>query len=198
MSEIIYQKINLYSSTDYAQNKKFFDERKNLIEKILIENKLDYALEVIESYVTESSSRGLKKLYTLNLVIRKEDLNNVQVLLDTFYNYTYQITEEECIEQEDYEFEEEPIITDDMDDDIIKTNKSIFERKREFEDKIKQSSKLEKFIIIFFTLIFSFFVVFEIILIIETEYVWGILIIIVIEIIIYLKTLNDIVNKKGE
>ena len=155
-------------------------------------------MEVIESYVTESSSRGLKKLYTLNLVIRKEDLNNVQVLLDTFYNYTYQITEEECIEQEDYEFEEEPIITDDMDDDIIKTNKSIFERKREFEDKIKQSSKLEKFIIIFFTLIFSFFVVFEIILIIETEYVWGILIIIVIEIIIYLKTLNDIVNKKGE
>ena len=57
MEEIEYQKIKLHTSTEYAYNKNFFDDRINAIEKIVKGNNIEYALEVVESTVKGISTK---------------------------------------------------------------------------------------------------------------------------------------------
>lgn len=187
MEEIIYQKIKLHSSTEYAYNKNFFDERINAVEKIVKENNIDYALEVVESTVKGVSSKDYKTLYTLNLVIRKSDLLDVQDLLDESYEYTYEILEEKNLEEN----EDAIIFDENNENDAIENKDNIFE-------KIKQGSKMEKILAGFLTILFLFILVFEIILIIETGYILEILIFVFIEIFVYSKMINGVINKKGE
>ncbi len=187
MEEIEYQKIKLHSSTEYAYNKNFFDERINAIEKIVKENNIEYALEVVESRVKGVSSKDYKTLYTLNLVIKKMDLLSVEDLLNKEYKYTYEIVEEKELEEN----EDAMQIDDDENESAIENKDNIFE-------KIRQASKIEKLLIGFLTILFLFILIFEIILILETEYLYEIVIIILVEIFIYSKMINEVINKKGE
>ena len=187
MEEIEYQKIKLHSSTEYAYNKNFFDERINAIEKIVKENNIEYALEVVESSVKGVSSKDYKTLYTLNLVIKKMDLLSVEDLLNKEYKYTYEIVEEKELEEN----EDAMQIDDDENESAIENKDNIFE-------KIRQASKIEKLLIGFLTVLFLFILIFEIILILETEYLYEIVIIILVEIFIYSKMINEVINKKGE
>lgn len=187
MEEIEYQKIKLHSSTEYAYNKNFFDERINAIEKIVKENNIEYALEVVESSVKGVSSKDYKTLYTLNLVIKKMDLLSVEDLLNKEYKYTYEIVEEKELEEN-----EDAMQIDDAE------NESAIENKDNIFEKIRQASKIEKLLIGFLTVLFLFILIFEIILILETEYLYEIVIIILVEIFIYSKMINEVINKKGE
>ena len=188
MEEIEYQKIKLHSSTEYAYNKNFFDDRINAIEKIAKENNIEYALEVVESTVKGISTKDYKTLYTLNLVIKKSDLLNVDDLLNREYEYAYEIVVEKIDEEEN--------------EDVIKTEynneEEVIENRDNIFEKIRQASKIEKFLAGFLTILFLSILVFEIILIIETGYFWEIIIIMLIGIFAYLKMINDVINKKGE
>lgn len=188
MEEIEYQKIKLHSSTEYAYNKNFFDERIDAIEKIVKENNIEYALEVVESRVKGVSSKDYKTLYTLNLVIKRLDLLSVEDLLNKEYKYTYEIVEEKELEEN-----EDAIQIDDDDE-----NESAIENKDNIFEKIRQASKIEKLLIGFLTVLFLFILIFEIVLILETEYLYEIVIIILVEIYIYSKMINEVINKKGE
>lgn len=187
MEEIEYQKIKLHSSTEYAYNKNFFNDRINAIEKIVKENNIEYALEVVESTVKGISTKDYKTLYTLNLVIKKSDLLSVDDLLNREYEYTYEIV----VEKIDEENEDAIKTEDDNEEEVIENRDNIFE-------KIRQASKIEKFLAGFLTILFLSILVFEIILIIETGYFWEIIIIMLIGIFAYLKMISDVINKKGE
>ena len=120
-----YEIIELQFYKDIVESQRQLEQDKSIVEEIMKENSVDYALELVEnqkrSYYGEAFSKG----YTLNLIIRKIDLHYVLKLLDEnkigfFENQEEKqaainendiYIEDEIYEDEVYEEKEEPILT---------------------------------------------------------------------------------------
>lgn len=177
------QKIKLYSSTDYIGEQEIFDEMKNEIEKLLVENNIEYALEITDEEAGNSSSKFPKTLYTLNLVIKQTDLNKVISILNDSYKYDYELIRDiEVEEQEEQQEQEEP--------------KESVENKRTIKEKFQSMNFIGKCLIGFATVIYLFLIIFEIALIAEAGTQKGIIIAMLIETFIYLKAVGTILNRE--
>ena len=120
-----YEIIELQFYKDIIESQRQLEQDKSIVEEIMKENSVDYALELVEnqkrSYYGEAFSKG----YTLNLIIKKIDLHYVLKLLDEnkigfFENQEEKqaainendiYIEDEIYEDEVYEEKEEPILT---------------------------------------------------------------------------------------
>lgn len=104
-----YRKIELFKTYNFAKDYEEINKLQNNIEKILKENNIEYALEVIEE--KKSFAKTLRTLYTLRLVIRSIDLENTKYFLNTIENLNYNVLKEEEILQdaESNNYEENPI-----------------------------------------------------------------------------------------
>lgn len=171
-----YKKIKLISTVELANNKDKVDERKEKVEQLMKENNIDYAIEILESEPILSSKRVIKTIYTLNLIIKKEDLEKVKEILDISFGFPYEVLEENNIKKEKL-------------DNKIKTNKSKSKKKLDFKAKLALA-----FIIFIFCMIFAF----EIVLIMESGIQTPIFIIMIIEFFVLIKIVKIILNRKDE
>ena len=194
MKNVEYQKIKLYSSKNYSENQDFFNIRKDSIEKIVKENNIEYALEIEEKYGPGDAPKSPKKIYTLNLVIKKEDLIVVENLLDELYQFEYEIIEPEIVEVQEEVISNE----EDTNGEAIKKSNTINESKITFKEKLENLDSLGKFCIGFAILIYAFLIIFEVALIAEAGVSMGIIIAMLIETYIFFKAVKGVINKKGE
>lgn len=189
MEEIKYQKIKLYTSLSYIEDKSIFDERIKEVENILKKENIEYVLEITDEIFPGSSAKSPKILYTLNLLTKFYDKYIVEKLLNDYYNYEYEVVEIE---------EEDTISKQGYEEDVIQNSNFINEPGISIKEKIRNLDVIGKVLVLFVSWLYILLIIFEISLILEAGIQTGIIIAVLIETYIYLKSLNGIINKKGE
>ena len=144
----IYQTIELQFYKDLKKSENEFRNHKNIVEQVMKENSVDYALELVENQKKSAYQEAYIKGYTLNLIIRKIDLHYVLKLLDENKIGFFSSDEEkweaisENVIEEDYE-------EDENETDKIQTNNIIDD-----EEIRKQNAQANKFARVSFSIIF--------------------------------------------
>ncbi len=195
-----YQKIELQFYRDLKKSENEYLEHKNIVESVMKENSIDYALEIVENQKKNAYQENYIKGYTLNLIIKKIDLHYVLKILDQnkigFYasdDDKWNAIFENSINEEDEFYEEEMI-----ENEIQKENE-IDEEELEKRNEVNNT-----FVRVFFSIIFIIMVVLEICLayycytIKKYKYLAIIIIIIVLQIPFYNFFLKVFKNKKDK
>ena len=89
MPEIKYQKIELHSTDDLAKDYEIIEYEKETVEKLMIENQIEFAMEIERKKELPIISRKQNIVYVLMLIVKKDDLDKVIELLDKEGNFGY-------------------------------------------------------------------------------------------------------------
>lgn len=195
--EIKYRKINIYEASDILKEKEEFDKRKNLVERILKDNNIEYAFEM-EDYVGQGVSvKSIYRSYCLNLIIKEQDLRIVEDLLYKDYEHEYIVIDEE---ENNDEMECNPIQDNEIEKESIESKDGVVNPGESFKENLNSLDSTHKMIAYFCMGIYVFFIMFELILIIDSGLHWGLLLAILIETFLIKKVLKGIFerNKTSE
>ena len=89
MPEIKYQKIELHSTDDLAKDYEIIEYEKETVEKLMIENQIEFAMEIERKKELPIISRKQNIVYVLMLIVKKDDLDNVIDFLVKDGNFGY-------------------------------------------------------------------------------------------------------------
>ena len=188
-----YQKIIVYRTGELAGNEEEFEQIKNGIENLVKDLGIDYALELQEKYYYTNTKRMSDMYYILVLIIRPAETQRVVEMIEQLDgNYMAELMDEENEENnEPEESEIDPIKSDDSEEDP-----------RTLNEKYKDLTRGDAFIIIFFGIILGAVYLLEMVLMIynfrDFNVLVGMVILILCELYLYCKTVSNILNKKRE
>ena len=143
-----FQKIILHTTSNLVKDQEIIDYEREAVQKIMMENHINFSIEIEEISVTSASLKNTGSAYSLNLIVGKYDLDKVIEVLDKDGGFGYYIDfDEEYDPNENSEESAEKI-----DDDPIKTF-----GKKEDECELSEDAKFENlaFLIIRLFLIFA-------------------------------------------
>lgn len=108
MPDIEYQKIELHSTHNLAKDNEKIQYEKETVQRLMIENQIQFAIEIEEKDVRDKNNRYSNSLYVLNLVVRKDDVEKVIELLDREGGFGYYVDLDETFDlMKDAESEEQ-------------------------------------------------------------------------------------------
>lgn len=166
-----YQKIELYRTYNLAEDKDTVEFNKNTIQELMKGTNIEYAFELIEENEILPDHKYTRKVYILNLIINKMDLERVKKLLDEL-KFTYSINGN--IKENNF-----------ISDEIEETKSGVFAK---------------SYIIVLFLLILIFEFILILYLIQKANYKSVIImfVIIIIEYLILKRELKKLNKKKGK
>ena len=107
MSNIEYQKIELHSTDNLGKDHERIEYERETAQRLMMENQIQFAIEIDEVDIKNSSNNKTGTAYVLNLIVRKDDVQKVIELLDREGGFGYYVDLDETFDPMAEEKEEE-------------------------------------------------------------------------------------------
>lgn len=107
MSNIEYQKIELHSTNNLGKDHERIEYERETTQRLMMENQIQFAIEIDEVDIKNSSNNKTGTAYVLNLIVRKDDVQKVIELLDKEGGFGYYVDLDETFDPMAEEKEEE-------------------------------------------------------------------------------------------
>lgn len=98
MSNIEYQKIELHLTNNLGKDHEIIEYEREAAQRLMTENQIQFAIEIDEVDIKNSSNNKTGTAYVLNLIVRKDDVQKVIELLDREGGFGYYVDLDETFD----------------------------------------------------------------------------------------------------